>query len=162
MLRRLLPAHDLHAILPKRMEWHDANIAIFVQMWIHCGKTVWTRLGRGPRRHHASRPSTWAAWTTRCRIRHALTMMTIGIAWATMYKHALGRSVAINCPHGPGRPAPVTGLITCHYMVNHYMVLHAGNYMHVIKSNYMHYMLITCHYMHVIACNDYVIACNCM
>jgi hypothetical protein len=35
---------------------------------------VWTRLGRGPRRHHAS---AWAAWTTHRRIRHALTMMTI-------------------------------------------------------------------------------------
>ena len=109
-------------------------------------------------------------------------MMTIGIAWATMYKHALGRSVAINCPHGPGRPAPVTGLITCYYMPLHGESLHGvtRNYMHVIKSNYRqlhalhgHYMLlhastlhaitcdyivITCNYMHVMACNEHVIS----
>jgi len=32
----VLPAHELHAILQKRMEWHDANITIFVQMWKNC------------------------------------------------------------------------------------------------------------------------------
>ena len=32
----VVPAHELHAILQKRMEWHDANIAIFVQMWKDC------------------------------------------------------------------------------------------------------------------------------
>ena len=33
---QVLPTHKLHAILQKRMEWHDANIAIFVQMWKDC------------------------------------------------------------------------------------------------------------------------------
>ena len=39
--------------------------------------------------------------------------------------------------------------ITCHYMVNHYMVLNRITcmYSNPITCNYMHYIVITCHYM---------------
>ena len=33
----------------------------------------------------AGAAATGATWTTRCRIRHPLTIITTGIEWATMY-----------------------------------------------------------------------------
>ena len=33
----------------------------------------------------AGAAATGATWTTRCQIRHLLTIITTGIEWATMY-----------------------------------------------------------------------------
>ena len=33
---QVLPAHELHTILQKRIQWHNANISTFVKMWQDC------------------------------------------------------------------------------------------------------------------------------
>ena len=59
----------------------------------------------------AGAAATGATWTTRCQIRHPLTIITTWIEWATMYQHALGCGVAIDSwrpLHGPGPPGQAT------------------------------------------------------
>ena len=34
---QVLPAHELHTILQKRIQWHNANISTFVKMWLDGG-----------------------------------------------------------------------------------------------------------------------------
>ena len=34
---QVLPAHDHHTILQKRIQWHKANISTFVKMWLDGG-----------------------------------------------------------------------------------------------------------------------------
>ena len=36
LLLQVLPAHELHTILQKRIQWHNANISTFVKMWQDC------------------------------------------------------------------------------------------------------------------------------
>ena len=79
----------------------------------------------------AGAAATGATWTTRCQIRHPLTIITTGIEWATsMRLGAAWRFIAGGLCMVPAlRAAQWSWLlvhdVTCHYMMIHYMKLHA-------------------------------------